>query len=69
MLMLMFNIVFLKEIKTNYEYYEPRCIHESSLSPSVHSILASQLKKHDEAYEVFKFATRMDLDNYNREHQ
>lgn len=67
MLMLMFNNCFSeKEIKTNYEYYEPRCIHESSLSPSVHSILASQLKKHDEAYEFFKFATRMDLDNYNR---
>lgn len=67
MLMLMFNKSFTEEeIKINYEFYEPRCIHESSLSPSVHSILASQLKKHDEAYEFFKFATRMDLDNYNR---
>lgn len=67
MLMLMFNTSFTEEeIRTNYEFYEPRCIHESSLSPSVHSILASQLKKHDEAYEFFKFATRMDLDNYNR---
>ncbi|MBC7959545.1 MAG: family 65 glycosyl hydrolase, partial [Vallitaleaceae bacterium] len=67
MLMLLFNSQFSEEvIKKNYEYYEPRCIHESSLSPSVHSILASQLKKHDEAYEFFKFTTRMDLDNYNR---
>jgi len=67
MLMLMFNQSFPEDvIKTNYEFYEPRCIHESSLSPSVHSILAAQLKKHDEAYEFFKFATRMDLDNYNR---
>ncbi len=67
MIMLMFNSSFSEEVvKANYEYYEPRCIHESSLSPSVHSILAAQLKKHAEAYEFFKFATRMDLDNYNR---
>ena len=32
----------------------------------MHSILASQLKKHEEAYDFFGFATRMDLDNYNR---
>jgi maltose phosphorylase len=32
----------------------------------VHSILATQLKKHIEAYDFFGFATRMDLDNYNR---
>ncbi|MBO5146307.1 MAG: family 65 glycosyl hydrolase [Lachnospiraceae bacterium] len=67
MFMLMFNHMFSEEeLKVNYEYYEPRCIHESSLSPSVHSILASQLKKKEEAYSFFRFATRMDLDNYNR---
>ena len=67
MFMFMFNTSFSEEaLKRNYEFYEPRCIHESSLSPSVHSILASQLKKPKEAFEFFKFATRMDLDNYNR---
>lgn len=67
MFMLMFNHMFSnEELKANYEYYEPKCIHESSLSPSVHSILASQLKKKEEAYAFFQFATRMDLDNYNR---
>ncbi|MBE0655790.1 MAG: family 65 glycosyl hydrolase, partial [Bacteroidales bacterium] len=50
----------------NYEFYEPRCIHESSLSPSVHSILASETGKKEEAYHFFEFATRLDLDNYNR---
>jgi maltose phosphorylase len=54
------------QIAANYDYYEPRCIHESSLSPSVHSILASRLGRDDKAYEFFKFASRMDLDNYNR---
>lgn len=67
MLMLLFNQSFSKEVlEKHYAYYEPRCIHESSLSPSVHSILAAQLGRSREAYEFFRFATRMDLDNYNR---
>lgn len=67
MFQLLFNSSFTEEqLRANYDYYEPRCIHESSLSPSVHSILASQLKKKGEAYGFFGFATRMDLDNYNR---
>jgi maltose phosphorylase len=67
MMMLLFNSRFTKEqLEKNYEFYEPRCIHESSLSPSVHSILAAQLQKQEEAYKFFGFATRMDLDNYNR---
>ena len=53
-------------IKANYEFYEPRCIHESSLSPSIHSILASQIGKDQEALNFFGFATRLDLDDYNR---
>ena len=56
----------LDVIKANYEFYEPRCIHESSLSPSIHSILAAQLGKEKEATDFFGFATRLDLDDYNR---
>ncbi len=56
----------LDEKKANYEFYEPRCIHESSLSPSIHSIFASELGKEKEALDFFGFATRMDLDDYNR---
>ncbi len=67
MMMLLYNSSFTQEqLLKNYDYYEPKCIHESSLSPSVHSILAVQLHKHEEAYKLFGFATRMDLDNYNR---
>ncbi|MCE5344596.1 MAG: family 65 glycosyl hydrolase [Eubacteriales bacterium] len=54
------------EKAANYAYYAPRCIHESSLSPSVHSILAAELNKPEEALSFFGFATRLDLDNYNR---
>lgn len=67
MFLLLFNSQFSEDVlRSNYEFYEPRCIHESSLSPSVHSILAAQLGKKEEAFDFFKFATRMDLDNYNR---
>jgi len=52
--------------RINYEYYEARCIHESSLSPSIHSILAAELGKKDEAYGFFKYMARLDLDNYNK---
>lgn len=54
------------QLRANYAYYEPRCIHESSLSPSVHAIIAATLGLKEEAVRFFRFATRMDLDNYNR---
>lgn len=67
MFMLLYNRAFTPaEKQANYDYYEPRCIHESSLSPSVHSILASELGRSEEAVDFFEFATRIDLDNYNR---
>lgn len=67
MMLFMYSSDFSKEVKTvNYDYYEPRCIHESSLSPSVHSIIAAEIGRNKEAYDLFRFATRLDLDNYNR---
>lgn len=67
MFMFLYNQEFSRKAKkVNYEYYEPRCIHESSLSPSIHSVFASELGRHKEAFDFFSFATRMDLDNYNR---
>ncbi len=67
MMMFLYNQSFTPEQKLrNYEFYEPRCIHESSLSPSIHSILAAELNKVEEATKFFGFATRLDLDDYNR---
>lgn len=68
---LMFLFLYNQEFplsvkKANYEFYEPRCIHESSLSPSIHSILAAEIGKTAEALAFFEFATRLDLDDYNR---
>ena len=54
-----------EEKEANYDYYEPRCIHESSLSPSIHSIFATELGKEKEALSFFSYATRLDLDDYN----
>ena len=66
MFMFLYNQDFTYEQKkANYEYYEPRCIHESSLSPSIHSIFACELEKMAEAENFFQFATRLDLDDYN----
>ncbi|MGM9873952.1 MAG: glycoside hydrolase family 65 protein [Bacilli bacterium] len=66
MFMLLYNQDFtFDQLKANYEYYEPLCIHESSLSPSVHSVIANQIGKEKEAYNFFRYATRLDLDDYN----
>ena len=67
MFLFLYNQEFSNEIKkANYDFYEPNTIHESSLSPSIHSIFAAELGKEDDAFRFFGFATRMDLDNYNR---
>jgi maltose phosphorylase len=56
----------MEEKRKNYEFYEARTSHESSLSPSLHSILAAELGKSQEAYDFLAYAARLDLDNYNR---
>jgi maltose phosphorylase len=56
----------IEEKRINYEYYEARTSHESSLSPSLHAILAAELGKKQEAYDFLAYAARLDLDNYNR---
>lgn len=57
----------LETIKRNFDFYEPRTVHESSLSPCVHSILASKLGYSDKAYEMYLRTSRLDLDDYNHE--
>ena len=42
-----------KAKRVNFEYYEPRCSHESSLSPGIHSILAAELGIAREGLRVF----------------
>ncbi len=55
------------ELERNYNFYEPITVHESSLSPCVHSILAAKLGKEDKSYEFYTRAARLDLDDYNND--
>ena len=67
MMLYLYSSSFSKAVKrVNYDFYQPRTIHESSLSPAIHSILAAELGKTEEAVRFFGHATRLDLDNYNR---
>jgi maltose phosphorylase len=54
-------------IRRNFEFYESRTVHESSLSPCVHSILASSIGNEAKAYELYLRTSRLDLDDYNNE--
>jgi maltose phosphorylase len=54
-------------IRANFDFYEPMTVHESSLSPCVHSILAAKLGKKEKAYEMYMRTARLDLDDYNHE--
>ncbi|MBE9914708.1 glycoside hydrolase family 65 protein [Paenibacillus donghaensis] len=53
---------FSKEVKAaNWHYYEPKTLHDSSLSLSTHSLLACDVHDLDLAYEMFAKAARIDL--------
>jgi maltose phosphorylase len=56
-----------EELKKNFEFYESFTVHESSLSPCVHSIQAALLDKMDMAYTFYLRTSRLDLDDYNKE--
>ncbi|MFM8241459.1 MAG: glycosyl hydrolase family 65 protein, partial [Crocinitomicaceae bacterium] len=57
----------LKTIQDNFDFYEPKTVHESSLSPCIHSILAAKIGHLDKAYELYLRTSRLDLDDYNHE--
>ena len=64
----MFEDHFSKEeLKKHFDFYEPFTVHESSLSPCVHSILAASLDRMDQAYTFYLRTSRLDLDDYNKE--
>ncbi len=55
------------ELERHFDFYEPFTVHESSLSPCVHSIQAAKLNKMDMAYEFYLRTSRLYLDDYNKE--
>ncbi|MBT8253487.1 MAG: glycoside hydrolase family 65 protein, partial [Bacteroidia bacterium] len=56
-----------EQLKNHFDFYEPFTVHESSLSPCVHSILATNLGQIDQAYAFYLRTSRLDLDDYNKE--
>ncbi len=57
----------LDTIRRNFDFYEPRTVHESSLSPSVHAVLAVRLGMLQKAHEMLLRTARLDLDNVNND--
>ncbi len=57
----------LETIRRNFDFYEPMTVHESSLSPCVHNILAARLGYADKAYDMYVRTSRLDLDDYNND--
>ena len=56
-----------QELEKHFDFYEPFTVHESSLSPCVHAILAARLGRMDQAYNFYLRTSRLDLDDYNKE--
>lgn len=56
-----------EELARHFDFYEPYTVHESSLSPCVHSILAASLGRMEQAYNFYLRTSRLDLDDYNKE--
>ncbi|WP_460217749.1 glycoside hydrolase family 65 protein [Psychroserpens sp. MEBiC05023] len=57
----------IEELERHFDFYEPFTVHESSLSPCVHSIQAAKLNRMEQAYEFYLRTSRLDLDDYNHE--
>ncbi|WP_430968498.1 glycoside hydrolase family 65 protein [Spongiimicrobium sp. 2-473A-2-J] len=56
-----------EELERHFDFYEPFTVHESSLSPCVHSIQAAKLGRMEQAYKFYLRTSRLDLDDYNKE--
>ena len=51
--------------RVNFEYYEPRCGHGSSLSPAIHALVAARLGEIALAERYFRQAAEIDLADSN----
>ena len=56
-----------EQLERHFDFYEPFTVHESSLSPCVHSIQAAKLDRMEQAYTFYLRTSRLDLDDYNHE--
>lgn len=62
MLFYVMENLFSQEVKkANFFYYEDKCLHDSSLSLSIHAIIASDLREKAMAYGFFRRAASIDM--------
>jgi alpha,alpha-trehalose phosphorylase len=52
-----------EQMRDAYDFYEPMCLHYSSLSYNTHSIIATKIGREAQAYDYFMKAAGLDLDN------
>jgi maltose phosphorylase len=52
-------------VRRNFDFYEPRTVHESPQSAAIHAILAAKLGKKEKAFEMYLRMARFNLDDYN----
>jgi alpha,alpha-trehalose phosphorylase len=57
------NEFTLEQMKEAYNFYEPMTLHFSSLSYNTHSIIANKIGLHKQAYNYFRKAAGLDLDD------
>ena len=56
-----------ESIRRHFDFYEQFTVHESSLSPCIHTILAAKIGYPEKAYELYLRTSRLDLDDYNND--
>ncbi|MBS1692214.1 MAG: glycoside hydrolase family 65 protein [Actinobacteria bacterium] len=62
MLMYLLPDKFTQQVKrTNFDYYEARTLHKSSLSPSIHAIMGIEVGDHTRAEQYFARSAYVDL--------
>lgn len=71
MLLCLLDDVFSPQTKkANYDFYITRTVHKSSLSPAMHSLLASEVGDLSRAYSLFKASVHTDISNsYDNTHE
>jgi maltose phosphorylase len=56
-----------EQLEKNFDFYVPFTVHESSLSASIHAVLAAAMGRVEQSYEFYLRTSRLDLNDYNAE--
>ncbi len=57
------ELIPMADVIANYEYYEPRTSHGSSLSPAIHAAVGARVGRLDQALAYVRMAAAIDLGN------